>query len=72
MKLKQNDPDLRPKFLKGVIYHFDGGKNVITDKNNNVVMWCDARRSRVYVGWQRFKIFIGWLRLKQSIKSLRS
>ena len=63
MNLKQNDPDLRPKFLKGndIICHFDGSKNLITDKNGNVVMWCDARRSRVYVGWQRFK---------QSIKNL--
>ena len=38
-----------------VILHFDGNKNLVLDKDNNVAKWYDARRGVIYMWWQRVK-----------------
>lgn len=61
--LIQPDEQKRPLFepneigisLLGSDFWYSGEENVITDKNNKVVKWCDVRRSKWYMFWQRVK-----------------
>jgi hypothetical protein len=60
---KQKRPFLSPNGIrnwgKGLDCLYLYNKNVITDKDDRVVKWCDARHGKLYMFWQRikFKIF---------------
>jgi len=59
--LIQSIKNKRPSFFNGIKsvssleFLYIADKNVIIDKNNKVVKWCDARRSKLYMFWQRIK-----------------
>lgn len=36
-------------------FWFKADRNIITNKNGEIIKWCDARRGKLYMSWQRFK-----------------
>lgn len=36
-------------------FYYKANNNIITDKNGKVVKWCDAKRNKLYMFWQRIK-----------------
>ena len=45
----------KEKGLEDLAFYYDAHKNVITNRHNRVIKWCDARHGKFYMFFQRIK-----------------